>query len=516
MATKMVQPPHTETNYTITDFGAEIGASIDNTIKIQAVIDTCSERGGGVVLVPPGVYLTGTLFLRDNVILELSPGAELRAVESLEAFPPHEPSVVGNFNFFLRHALIVADGVRSIGIRGSGTLNVRGAAEAFKQTTWKIPDRYQNRPSAIRFIDCENVRVRDIQIQDAAFWTFHLMACRDVVVQGITLASRSPNYNCDGLDIDSCEDVRVSDCRINSQDDAISIKGTTARPCRRIMINNCILSSDCNAIRVGAENFNSFEDIHFSNLHIHDSQLGITFQNIDGYPMRRISFANISMRRISIPIHIITNRKTYPVGVPEEDYPIPHGEGPASIEGLVFDNIHGDEIGHYEGCAPINKMRTITRRYPMMFSGHPQAPIKGLYLRNITMSFIGGGEDKDRKYQPENLNDRPNPKDTAFPVYGLLLRHVRRATIDNVELTFVDGDARPAVGLEYVEQARLSRLLLEAPASGEAVGTFDCREVVVEDSYLLSSEGTFIPWASSPTALDERSEPFTLVTTPSP
>ena len=454
-----------EYSCSVADFGARGDGRTNSTAAVQKAIDSCAGRGGGVVLLPPGVYRTGTIFLKSGVALELSGGAEIRAIESLDAFPATEFALPGNYRFFMKHALICAEGATDIAIRGSGSINGMGACEAFKQTTWKVPDRYCNRPTLIRFVDCRGVRVEGVRLLDSAFWTFHLLGCSDCTIRGITLQSRSPNYNGDGLDVDSCEDVRISDCLIDSQDDAISIKGTTARPCRRIVVTNCLLSSHCNAIRVGAENTGGFEDLHFSQCHIYDSQLGITFQNIDGFPMRRMSFRGITMRRVGVPLYLVIARKGYPVGVPLEEYPCQPGGTPASIEDLVFDGLHGTEIGHYVGIGPIDVPVESRHRSPCVLSGHAQAPLRRLVMRSVLLELAGGGTAADAASRPENINHKPNGGSDPCPVWGLLLRHAEDAVLSDVRLVLASADARPALGIEHSCGVELDRVVVSEGAA---------------------------------------------------
>ena len=435
-------------HYNVSDYGAKGDSTTDNTIMIQSTINICSENGGGTVFIPQGVYMTGTLFIKDNTVLFLSPGSELRAIPELNSFPLSIPKTPSNFNIFFHHALIYAENVNNIGIKGQGIINGQGYAEAFKQTTWKKPDRYQNRPGLVRLVNCNNIRIENIELINSAFWTLHLMASSDIVIHGITLNSRTSNYNNDGIDVDGCENVRISDCYINSVDDAISIKATGERPAKRVIINNCILSSHCNAIRVGAENFAGFEDIHFSNCHIFNSKLGITFQNIDGFKMKRISFQGITMNEIGIPIYIITGRKTYPIGVPEEEYPCQPGKFPASIEDLKFDNIYGNNIGYYKGVGTGGDSTTTNSRTAIILSGHKDALLKRCSMNNINFHFNGGGTLEDNDVILPDISNIPNPSFKSTPVYGLITRYTENLSLANINFTYEEPDKRSAMIIE--------------------------------------------------------------------
>lgn len=492
----------------ICELGAVGDGATDSTMALQRAIDRCGEAGGGVVRIPAGIFRTGTLWLRSGVCLDLDAGAELRAIESLDAFPAHEPPVGGNYLCFMRHALIYAEKAVGIGLRGQGTINGMGGAPAFARRTDQLPGRYMNRPSVIRFVDCRNVRIENVQIRDSAQWTMHLMACSDVVIHGITLRSRSPNYNNDGIDVDSCEDVRISDCFIDSEDDAISIKATTARPCRRVMVTNCILSTHCNAIRVGCENFGTFEDLYFSNLHVYDSQVGIAMQNTDGHPMRRIAFNNLSLQRVAFPIHVITNRNTYPCGLPIERYPAPMGPAPAAIEDVRFEGVTGREIGCYEGMGTLNQFVRMTCRVPCLFSGHPDAPLRNLTLRNMDLEFIGGGSNEEVAARPERINDFTNVRAIHFPAYGMFLRHVRDALVSDVRLRVKAEDRRPAVLVEHSADVDFDRLVAQRSAASRVVRWHDAGQPHCAECQAIERDGRRVPMEEGSGLMEQSTEAF--------
>jgi polygalacturonase len=471
--------------YNISDYGAIGDFTTNNTKIIQSTIDLCSKAGGGTVIVPPGTYMSGALFLKNNVILNLVPGSELRAIPDLNAFPIKMPGTPSNFNIFFRRAFIFAENVNNIGITGQGIINGQGHANAFKQTTWKVPDRYQNRPGLIRFVNCKNIRIENVKLINSAFWTLHFMASSDIVVHGISLISRTANFNNDGIDIDGCENVRISDCYINSLDDAISIKGTGNNPTKRIMINNCLLSSHCNAVRVGAENFAGFEDIHFSNCHIFNSSNGITFQNIDGFKMKRISFKGIAMYEVGIPIYVITGRKIYPIGVPEEEYPCQPGKYPASIEDLMFDNISGNNIGYYQGVGTGGDTVTRIYRDAIILSGHKDAPLVRCSMNNINFHFNGGGSLDDNNVILPEVNNLPNPTFESTPAYGIITRNTNNLKMTNINLSYEEEDKRSAIIVENGMNTMLKNISIQSDGTlpgikwiGIKPYTNNCSEII--------------------------------------
>lgn len=120
--------------YNIVEYGAIGDSTTNNTKAIQSTIEHCSKEGGGTVIIPAGIYMTGTLFLKNNVTLNLNSGSELRAIANLNAFPIIVSGTPSNFNIFFRRAFIYAENVKNIGITGQGTINGQGQVDAFKTT----------------------------------------------------------------------------------------------------------------------------------------------------------------------------------------------------------------------------------------------------------------------------------------------------------------------------------------------------------------------------------------------
>jgi polygalacturonase len=171
----------------ITDFGAKEGANVNNAVAIQKAIDSCAVKGG-IVLVPPGKYYTGTIYLKSNVTLSVMKGAELIGSPDLKAYPVNVVSVKtrpphrSTWPSMPSRALIYADAASHISITGEGTLNGNGRNKAFQ-----TKDDDPNRPKLIMFVGCRDVNVRDIHLMNSAFWMQHYFACDGVRISGVTV-----------------------------------------------------------------------------------------------------------------------------------------------------------------------------------------------------------------------------------------------------------------------------------------------------------------------------------------
>ena len=126
-------------------------------------------------------------------------------------------------------------------------------------------DPQKNRPMMLRFLNCSNIRMRDLTLANPASWTSAWLYCSDIAVNGLTIHSRA-NGNGDGLDFDGCTDVRVSQCAFDTSDDSICLQ--TSRPdcpCRDIVISNCTFTSKWAGIRIGLLSRGDFENVTVTN-----------------------------------------------------------------------------------------------------------------------------------------------------------------------------------------------------------------------------------------------------------
>ena len=293
--------------FDVTAHGAIADGNSLCTQAIQKAIDAAGYVGGGTVYFPPGTYVSGTIFLRDHVTLQLEAGATLRGSTRLADYPSVEPGFRSYTDTYVHQCLISGENVENITITGRGTIDGQGAHENFDPAG---PDwGYRRRPYVIRLVTCRDILIENITLRDSPMWMQHYLACDNLTVRGVTVRSRC-NANNDGINIDCCHNVRIADCDISSGDDAIVLKSTADRACENVTITNCIVSSNCNGLKMGTETNGGFRNIAISNCSIYDVRLaGLTLQIVDGGTLDRVAVTNLTMHNVDSPIFLRLGRE---------------------------------------------------------------------------------------------------------------------------------------------------------------------------------------------------------------
>ncbi len=223
-------------HFTVSDFGAVGDATTLNTSALQKAIDAASAAGGGVVEIPKGTFLSGSIFLKKGVELHLAAGAVLLGSTNIEDYPKRETRIEGHFERW-RMALVNAQQLEGVRITGPGTLNGNGVP--FWQAFWqrrkenpKCTNLEVERPR-LMFIDrCRDVRIAGVALEDSGFWNLHLYRCRDVTIEDIRITIPSSaklnvrGPSTDGIDVDSSQNVTIRHCYISNNDDNIALKGS--------------------------------------------------------------------------------------------------------------------------------------------------------------------------------------------------------------------------------------------------------------------------------------------------
>ena len=448
--------------YNVLVFGAIGDGETLNTQAIQAAVNVCSENGGGTVHFPPGKYLSGTIYLKDYVKLNLSSGAVLLGSEELDDFPLNKCGFPSYSDKYVGRALIWGEGLKGIGITGSGIIDGQGAtyrdnlpdesewdklvAVYDDSTRYRPQARYINRPYIIRLINCHEVLVEGISLLNSPMWMQHYLNCDFVTIQNIKVHNHG-SYNNDMIDIDCCRNVVISNCYGDTDDDGITIKSTGGVPTENVAISNCVVSSFCNAIKLGTESNGGFKNITITNCVVRPSNApdviygrreglaGIALEIVDGGTLDGIIISNISISGTTAPIFMRLGnraRKSRP-------------------------NISPPSVGTFRNVLISNIIATGAGSTGCSITGIPGHFIENVTLSNIKINFIGGGP-KQLVKQDVPEHEEKYPESTMFgilPAYGFFCRHVDGLTFRDIDLNYSKSEYRPALICDDVHHLKL-------------------------------------------------------------
>ncbi len=424
--------------YDIEDFGAKGDGVFMNTSAIQEAIDKCNQQGGGVIYIKDGIFLSGSIFLRDNVTLHLEANAVLMG--SQRAADYHN---IGNFVDGLGHAknrfFVGASEATNVSIEGEGVINGQGNSPEFKIHR---DSRGDVRPTLIKFYNCEKVRMKGVTLRSSGAWVSHYFGCTDVLIQNVNIDSWS-NGNNDGIDIDCCENVRIDNCNISSGDDSIVLKATANRPTRNVVVSNCILHTSTGAFKIGTESVGDIQNVIVSNCAVRGAGGGIKLLCMDGSIVRNINISDMVMQNVEMPIFVRLGSRLniFHQGEKKKDT--------GSLENIKISNIMNDtnSPGRIKG-------HHLQHQSGIFITGIPGHPVKGISLENITLRIHGGGQKEDRLVEvPENISKYPefNFFSDWLPAYGAYIRHAEDVRVENVSIQTVTPDHRYVVAADNIK-----------------------------------------------------------------
>jgi len=257
----------------ITAHGAVADGATLNTRAIQATIDALAAAGGGTAVVPPGVFVSGALFMKPAVHLHLEQGAVLRCSTDLANFPVQRTRIEGHFEAAFNPGLINANGCDDLRITGAGTLD--GAGRPIWDLFWKLrnaapdPHNFPNigvpRARLAVIERSRGVVIDGVTFKDAQFWNLHLYRCQHVTVRNARFEvpddyKQAPSS--DGIDLDSCQHVTIDGCYFSVTDDCIAAKGSRgpraledqdSPPVEHVRVRNCHFRRGHGVLTLGSE-----------------------------------------------------------------------------------------------------------------------------------------------------------------------------------------------------------------------------------------------------------------------
>lgn len=271
------------------------------TALIQEKIDACSLSGGTVILDRPGRYLINGLQLKSNVTLILGKQVVLMGSGDEATYPMRSGSFELLKNKTPIRGLFYGTHLKHVAIMGEGCID--GNYQQFILPNQEHEDHlkfyHYPRPMTIYLEDCQDVRIQGVTLQNAPFWTIHLVGCFQTTIDAIKIYNEPRMPNTDGIDIDRCKNTVIAHCEIKTGDDGICPKCTeeTARygDCDNLLVSDCLIQSQSSAIKLGSSSFGNFQNFHFQNIRIEDTNRGLAFQLRDPGSARNIVFEDIAI-----------------------------------------------------------------------------------------------------------------------------------------------------------------------------------------------------------------------------
>ncbi|AGL49359.1 glycoside hydrolase [Thermotoga maritima MSB8] len=255
------QIPDREVN--LLDFGARGDGRTDCSESFKRAIEELSKQGGGRLIVPEGVFLTGPIHLKSNI--ELHVKGTIKFIPDPERYLPVVLTRFEGIELYNYSPLVYALDCENVAITGSGVLD--GSADNEHWWPWKgkkdfgwkegLPNQQEDvkklkemaergtpveervfgkghylRPSFVQFYRCRNVLVEGVKIINSPMWCVHPVLSENVIIRNIEISSTGPNN--DGIDPESCKYMLIEKCRFDTGDDSVVIKSGRDADGRRI------------------------------------------------------------------------------------------------------------------------------------------------------------------------------------------------------------------------------------------------------------------------------------------
>ena len=416
----------------LTDFGA-VGDGITlNTEAFARAIDALSQKGGGRLVVPQGVWHTGPIVLKSNIELNLKAGAVILFAADESLYPIIETSFEGLDTRRLQSPLS-ANGATNIAVTGKGVIDGNGqywrpvkkgkvteaqwkellkrpgsqemkpgywvpsagyaqgekganmnVPSAKTEAEWNAIKRFL-RPVMVSFVNCKNVLLKGAIFQNSPAWNLHPLMCENVIIDQVLVRNPSYAQNGDALDLESCKNALIVNSRFDAGDDGICIKsGKDADgrrrgiPCENVVVDGCTVFAGHGGFVVGSEMSGGVKNILVENCQFLGTDVGLRFKSTRG---RGGIVENIFVNKVSMT-DIKTDAITFNMYY-----------GGKSVAEMLADGDNPDNVTKM----PVDETTPIFRNIDiknivcngagraMEFNGLPEMHIQNIKLQNVTI-----------------------------------------------------------------------------------------------------------------------------------
>ncbi len=421
-------------------FGAVGDGLTLNTKAFEKAIDALSKKGGGHLIVPQGVWLTGPIVLKSNIDLHLEHGAVIQFSGDEALYPVIKTSFEG-LDTRRCQSPLSANGCENISITGKGVIDGNGQcwrpvkkskmtdaqwkevlsrpggveskpgywvpnqayANAEKSANMNVPkaqtDEEWNaikrflRPVMISLVSCKNVLLQGVIFQNSPAWNIHPLMCENIIIDQVLV--RNPDYaqNGDALDLESCKNALIVNSKFDAGDDGICIKsGKDADgrkrgiPCENVVVDGCTVFAGHGGFVVGSEMSGGVRNFKVQNCQFLGTDVGLRFKSKRGRGgiVENIYINDISMMDIAtdaISFNMYYGGKSVAEMLADGDHPDNTTKVKVDETTPIFRNFNIENVV----CSHAGRA--------MEFNGLPEMPIDRIILKNITIHA-----DKDAEF----------------------------------------------------------------------------------------------------------------------
>ena len=427
----------------VRDFGAKGDGSVLDSNAINEAITSCAAKGGGRVLIPPGLYVVGSIRLKSHIDLHLADSAFLIGVPfNYRAFDhygenPIDPTCEWT-SFTYNHwknSLIYGIGLENIAITGKGVIHGGGMT--------RHGSREDNPPGSadkgITLKECRRVLLKDFTLIQGGHIAIMNMGCEEVAMENLKIQTTRDGVQiigCRNLDLYNSyiEAVRYENGRPKGGDDAIVFKAMHTLGSRilteNVSVRNCTVMTNCNGVWFGSETYGDFRDIRVGDVRVLGAdKSGIGISSNDGAVIENVTFKNITMEKCYMPICVrISNRRGR---APDRE----SDTKPGAIRNIRFENITAID------CAGLTEGRNSASN----ITGWIGANIDGIVFENVKITAKGGHPRENGTIIPKLINTHQPDDLGTQPAHAFRITCARGVEFRNVELGYETNDMRPAL-----------------------------------------------------------------------
>ncbi len=445
---RVAEPAFPDFTVNITDFGAVGDGQTLNTQAFAEAIAAAVEQGGGKVIVPAGVWLTGPITLKSNIHLHTEKGALVVFSDNFDLYPLIETSFEG-LNTFRCLSPINGVGLENVAITGEGifdgsgdawrpvkkskmtsgqwkkllssggVLNEKGdiwypteeARRGAEQSAMNVPEELNTleehrkikdflRPVMVSIVKSKKVLLDGPTFQNSPAWNIHPLMCEDVTLRNLTVKNPWYSQNGDGLDLESCKNVVIYNNSFDVGDDAICFKSGKNEdgrkrgiPTENVIVKNNVVYHGHGGFVVGSEMSGGVRNVKVSDCTFIGTDVGLRFKStrgrggvVENIYISDIDMMNIPTEPILFDLYYTGNS---PVPEPEETHPdkekLAAMMPPVTEETPQFRNITVKNIV----CKGAGRA--------LFLQGLPEMNLENVRLENITIEADKGGEVIDAK-----------------------------------------------------------------------------------------------------------------------